>query len=41
MFADRSGAVLLNELITGGFLTEGCSAFIRELQRSNDGGNIG
>ena len=31
MFADRSGVVLLNELITGGFLLEGCSGFIKEL----------
>jgi hypothetical protein len=40
IFADRSGAVLLNELITGGFLIEGCSGFIRELLLSNAGGIV-
>jgi hypothetical protein len=37
IFADRSGAVLLNELIADGFGIEGCSGFITELLLSNAG----
>ena len=33
IFADRSGAVLLNELIAASFVIEGCSCFIKELLR--------
>ena len=33
IFADRSRAVLLNELITAGFVIEGYSCFIKELLR--------
>jgi hypothetical protein len=35
LFADRSAAVLLNELSVAGFVVEGCSGFIRELLLSN------
>jgi hypothetical protein len=34
-FADRSGAVLLNELSAAGFVIEGCGGFLRELLLSN------
>jgi hypothetical protein len=37
IFADRSGAVLLNKLIADGFLIKGCSSFITELLLSNAG----
>ena len=35
VFADRSAAVLLNELSAGGFVIEGCKGFLRELLLSN------
>ena len=31
VFADRSAAVLLNELSMAGFMLEGCSGFIKQL----------
>ena len=40
IFADRSGAVLLNELIAADFVIEGCSGFITELLLSNAGGKV-
>jgi len=40
IFADRSGAVLLNELIADGFGIEGCSGFITELLLSNAGAKV-
>jgi ABC-type transporter Mla MlaB component len=40
IFADRSGAVLLNELIADGFGIEGCSGFIAELLLSNAGAKV-
>jgi hypothetical protein len=40
MFADWSGAALLNELISGGFAIEGCSGFIKQLLLSNGGGKV-
>jgi anti-anti-sigma regulatory factor len=40
IFADRSGAVLLNELIGDGFVIEGCSSFITELLLLNAGAKV-
>jgi hypothetical protein len=40
IFADRSGAVLLNELIAADFVIEGCSSFITELLVSNAGAKV-
>jgi anti-anti-sigma regulatory factor len=40
VFADRSAAVLLNELNAAGFVIEGCSGFIKELLLSNAGGIV-
>ena len=40
IFADRSGAVLLNELIAADFVIEGCSSFITELILSNAGAKV-
>ena len=40
IFADRSGAVLLNELIAADFVIEGCSSFIAQLLFSNAGGKV-
>jgi anti-anti-sigma regulatory factor len=39
-FADRSAAVLLNELSAAGFVIEGCSGFLNELLLSNGGGMV-
>lgn len=35
VFADRSAAVLLNELSAAGFMLEGCSGFIKQLMLEN------
>ena len=40
IFADRSGAGLLNELIADGFVIEGCSGFIRQLLLSTAGAKV-
>ena len=40
IFADRSGAVLLNELSEAAFVIEGCSGFIKELLLSNAGAKV-
>ena len=40
IFADRSGAVLLNELIAADFVIEGCSSFITQLLLSNVGAKV-
>ena len=40
IFADRFGAVLLNELIADGFVIEGCSGFIGQLLLSNAGAKV-
>ena len=40
IFTDRSGALLLNELIAAGFGIEGCSGFIKELLLSNAGAKL-
>jgi hypothetical protein len=40
IFADRPGAVLLNELIADGFGIEGCSGLITELLLSNAGAKV-
>jgi hypothetical protein len=40
IFADRSGAVLLNELSAADFVIEGCSSFITELLLSNAGAKV-
>jgi anti-anti-sigma regulatory factor len=38
VFADRSAAVLLNELTAAGFVLEGCSGFIEQLLLENPEG---
>jgi hypothetical protein len=40
IFADRSGAVLLNELIAADFVIKGCSSFITQLLLSNAGAKV-
>ena len=40
IFADRSGAVLLNELIAVDFVIEGCSSLITQLLLSNAGAKV-
>jgi len=40
IFADWSGAVLLNELSATGFVIMGYSGFIKELLLSNAGGKV-
>jgi len=40
IFADRSGAVLLNELMAADFGIEGCSSFIQELLLLNAGAKV-
>ncbi len=40
VFADRSAAVLLNELRAAGFVLEGCSGFIKQLLLENPGGIV-
>jgi len=39
-FADRSAAVLLNELSAAGFVIEGCSGFLNELLLSSGRGMV-
>ena len=39
-FADRSAAVLLNELTAAGFVIEGCSGFLNELLLSSGRGMV-
>jgi hypothetical protein len=39
-FADRSAAVLLNELSAAGFVMEGCSGFLNELRLSSGRGMV-
>ncbi len=40
VFADRSAALLLNELSAAGFVPEGCSGFIKQLLLENPGGIV-
>ena len=40
VFADRSAAVLLNELRAAGFVLEGCSGFIKQLLLENPAGMV-
>ena len=40
IFADRSGTVLLNELVAAGFVIEGCSGFITQLLLSIAGAKV-
>src|SRR5262249_521741 len=40
IFADRSGAIFLNELIAAAFVIERCSGFIEELLLMNAGAKV-
>jgi hypothetical protein len=40
VFADRSAALLLNELSAAGFVLEACSGFIKQLLLENPGGIV-